>query len=622
MELPMLSAGFRFKYGEIIGLSIWFLLYFSPHYLPGQKSLRILLLGLGLGALISLAYQALRTRLLRVTEWGVAVALSLVIAIVLPIPSPLQDSSGHVSDRVLPPPGITPEAIYPLHGFRSTPWTGWFTGDLIEDLITTIYIIILSLYLGLFLLNTIERHKYMGHISVSNYLSSRKMILAYAFPCWLVWSIYFITFYPGILPIDAIYQWKQILSGHFDNIHPAAHTLSMALIYRIWPSPAGVALAQMMMLGLTIGVIARALERWGVPSLGRWGLVGLSALAPGHGMMSVTLWKDIPYTIGLLGLTGGLLHLVRDFLDRQEPAWSTWIGLVGSGLAVALYRHNGLPVVLLAMGTIAILWPRRRIRFLLRTIFPILACYLAVQATEIYVLRIPPVPRWFALQVPIHHVAALIYAGTPLTSAERDFLNQIQPLDLWHRAYTCRFVDPVVNNNVLNRAFFDAHADKFLSLWAKLIARNPRAIIRHYLCSTDFLWRITEPPDAYVYAFEWGTPANPLGLSSQALLPRLRGALWRLLGETLKHEWIWLFWRPALFLYSILFTGSILARRYGLRIAWTLIGPAVIHTLLWFPLLTAPDFRFQYPIYGIAICLFPMLWSGKVRTPGRDTQPR
>jgi hypothetical protein len=59
------------------------------------------------------------------------------------------------------------------------------------------------------------------------------MILAYAFPCWLVWSIYFITFYPGILPIDAIYQWKQILSGHFDNIHPAAHTLSMALIYRI-----------------------------------------------------------------------------------------------------------------------------------------------------------------------------------------------------------------------------------------------------------------------------------------------------------------------------------------------------------------------------------------------------
>jgi len=437
------------------------------------------------------------------------------------------------------------------------------------------------------------------------------MVVAYAFPCWLIWSVYFVTFYPGILPVDALYQWEQILSGHFNNVHPAVHTLSMALIYQIWPSPASVVLAQMIMLGLMIGVIARALERWGIPSLGRWGMVGLSALAPGHGMMSVTLWKDVPYAIGLLGLTGGFLHLARDFLDRREPAWSTWIGIAGSGLAVALYRHNGLPVIFLTIGTVAMLWPRQRIRLFLRTILPILVCYLAVQASEMYVLRIPAVPRWFALQVPIHHVAALIYAGTPLTSTERDFLNQIQPLELWRRAYTCRFVDPVVNNNVLNRSFFDAHAGEFLSLWARLIARNPGAMIRHYLCSTDFLWRITEPPDAYVYAFEWGTPSNRLGLSSRALFPRLRGALWRLLGETLKHEWIWLFWRPALFLYLILFTGSILARRYGLQIAWTLTGPAVIHTLLWFPLLTAPDFRFQYPVYGIAICLLPMLWPGK-----------
>ncbi|HXF69750.1 MAG TPA: DUF6020 family protein [Thermoflexus sp.] len=438
-------------------------------------------------------------------------------------------------------------------------------------------------------------------------ISRPSRILLYALPCWLVWFVYFLAFYPGIFPKDALYQWRQVLDGAFDNRHPAVHTLSMALVYRIWPSPAAVALTQMLALGVIIGIAVRALERWGVSTSARGFLVLAAALSPANGLMSITMWKDIPYAMGMLGLSAALLHLVRDFLEDRQPTLSTWVGIVLSGLAIASYRHNGWPVVLLALGLIIMLWKQHAINLITRSLLPVVLCYITIQAIEIYVLRIPPVPRWFAFQVPIHQVSALVYAETPLTADEAAFLDRIQPLELWRAGYTCRFLDPVVNNDQLNRKFFDENISNFMGLWLRLILRNPTAWLRHYLCSTDFLWRMTQPENAYVYAFEWGTPPNPLGLSSRPIFPILRSALWPVFRETLRPAWIWLFWRPAIFFYLVVLIGIVLAYRHGVRPAISLIGPAIVHTLLWFPILTAPDFRFQYPIYLIALVLSPLL---------------
>lgn len=599
---------------RIIGISAWLFLYAGPrHWLP-LHPFGIILISLITGSLIFFVNQKHQDRLLWMSGRGLVVlGLSMLLAIVIPIPSPFPEPSTRAIPFVIPPAGISPEAIRPLQGFRPLPGTEWITRDPIRNAATAIYVATLSLTLSLLLLDVLWRTRRVEACPESS-ASPVWMIPIYALPCWFIWLIYLLAFYPAILPVDPLYQWRQVLSGRFDNVHPAAHTLSMALIYRLWPSPAAIALVQIGALGIVIGIIVRALERWRVPPASRWLVIVLSAIAPAHGMMSVTLWKDVPYAIGMLGLTGGLLHMTRDFHERRAPSRSTWAGLVVSSLAVALYRHNGLPVALMIPLVIALLWPHQRLHILLRIGLPVIFLYAAVQAAELYLLSIPPVPRWFALQVPAHHVAAMIYAETPLTPAEQAFVNQIQPIDLWRAAYTCQFVDPVVNNNRLNKSLLDAHAGEFFALWLRLIVRNPLALIRHYLCSTEFLWRITQPPDAYVYAFELGTPSNDLGLASRSLLPALDKGLWLLLRETLRPAWIWLFWRPALSLYLLLWTASLLVRRYGFRIAGTVIAPPVIHTLVWFPLLTAPDFRFQYPVYGIALCLLPMLWSGDAPT--------
>lgn len=540
----------------------------------------------------------------------VALGVGVAMASAIPLSPPFQSqAASKMSGLVIPPPGISPEAIRPIQGFGSIPWAGWISTDPIQTLASGIYILIQALLIGFLVIKSALLLSQSASLQPRSSISPLWMILVYAIPCWLIWLIYFLAFYPGIFPVDPLNQWQQILSGRFDNRHPAAHTLSMALIYWLWPSPALITLIQMLALGGTIGIIARALERWQIPVFARWLMIALAALSPVNGLMSITLWKDVPYTIGMIGLFAGLLHLIRDFIEERPSARSTWLGITLSGLAIALYRHNGLPVAILVLITLMMFWKQHARNLILRTGLPLILGFAGVHTVELYVLKIPPVPPWFALQVPIHHVAALIYAGTPLTDQEASFLDQIQPLDLWREGYTCRFVDPVVNNGILNREFFNAHSREFVSLWLQLIMRNPQALVRHYLCSTDFLWRITQPSDGYVYAFEWGTPANALGLASQPLLPRLQSALWFIARETLRSEWIWLFWRPALFFYLILFAGSVLALRYGIRVAWSVLAPAVIHTLLWFPLLTAPDSRFQYPVYLLALGMVPLLLS-------------
>ena len=60
---------------------------------------------------------------------------------------------------------------------------------------------------------------------------------------------------------------------------------------------------------------------------------------------SITLWKDVPFTLAMLWAFTELLALARD----RHIYWRTWQGPVQLGAALGLmwlYRHNGLLTVI------------------------------------------------------------------------------------------------------------------------------------------------------------------------------------------------------------------------------------------------------------------------------------
>jgi len=106
------------------------------------------------------------------------------------------------------------------------------------------------------------------------------------------------------------------------------------------------------------------------------------------------------------------------------------------------------------------------------------------------------------------------------------------------------------------------------------------------------------------------------------VLPWLRDLLASWLVSLEQPDVIWLVWRPATYLYLTLFcvlAASI--RRRSLR-TLGLALPVLAQSVVWMLVLTVQDFRFQYPVYLIALVSVGLLFvpvSSSAAEPLPDT---
>lgn len=83
------------------------------------------------------------------------------------------------------------------------------------------------------------------------------------------------------------------------------------LVTRLWLSPATVAIAQILALALTFGLTLKELLRWNVPPRILAILTVVFAASPPNSLMVITLWKDIGYSVALLGFLVAILRAAR-----------------------------------------------------------------------------------------------------------------------------------------------------------------------------------------------------------------------------------------------------------------------------------------------------------------------
>ncbi len=182
--------------------------------------------------------------------------------------------------------------------------------------------------------------------------------LWFALPMLVVWGGYLMLFYPGILSSDSTDQWSMILGlKPVTDWHPAAHTLLWGLVSQVWRTPAAMALVQIVALSLVAAWGIRVLIDLGLPLSGGWLISLLFALSPVNGVMSITMWKDIPYAISLFGLfLLGLRVVASDGRWANRPGRWLWLGLAGA--ATGLFRHNGAAVAGVALVALLVAYRR------------------------------------------------------------------------------------------------------------------------------------------------------------------------------------------------------------------------------------------------------------------------
>lgn len=476
-----------------------------------------------------------------------------------------------------------------------------------EDFILIVFLWLV--FIIFILLRAIEAYKPRHKFGI--FLRNQTHWAKYALPCIAVWLVYWLAFFPALMSPDSLDQWGQRLNHNFSDHHPAFHTFIIWLITFLWLSPASAALGQLLVMSSLIGWGLSKFQRLGVPSVVLWIVCGLFAVSPVMGMMTISLWKDIFYAISVLWLT---LLLVEVIVSDGKWFTVSWRNVILMGIVlffIAIFRHNGPPVV---FGILIILgfvyrpfWRRILLIFIL-----CVAIYGVIRWPLYDILGVKRMNNISKHSPLLHQTAALIAAGTPLTAEEENVLDKILPIEQWRSRYHCSCVNKIIYDSPISLQGLDENLSSFRSLWFSLILKNPSKFLNHQLCASELVWNVL--PRHYLYTVEYGIMVpNEFGLSTRSQLPWMRDHLIHLVDFTNK-PWIrWLVWGPALYLYGTLLIAIISAFRME-KPTWLLFAmPVLLQSIVLCMINIAQDFRYQFSVYlvGLMSLCLPFIYNKK-----------
>jgi hypothetical protein len=395
--------------------------------------------------------------------------------------------------------------------------------------------------------------------------------------------------------------------------HPAIHTLMIWLLTRLWDSPAVVVIAQIIIMSLVAAWGICGLEEWGLSRRGAWLLSLVFAVSPVNGNMAVTLWKDVPYGISFFAFFLMVFRIVMSegkWLDRR----GRWLAMGLVATATGLFRHNGVAVAgVLLLILFAVYW--RHWKALLKSAVLFMALWAIVTGPVYDLAKVHRVSSTLRDTIYLHHFAAHVAAGTPLTEEERSYFNSLEPLSSWY--YDCCNVTPLYFNPNFNKEVFQANRSKHLAFFLDLAMRNPGVEIKHMICSSSLVWKICYDCGFLANAifiedgnYHW-IVQDPTGPNEASLVPRLVKPLGKIsLGSTLPPWRMWV-WGPALYLYIAIWSVVLFAVKHRSAQMLLISLPAVIQSAILMVINISADFRYQYSVYlmglfsiGLVLMLF------------------
>lgn len=427
-----------------------------------------------------------------------------------------------------------------------------------------------------------------------------------------------LAFWPGMMTQDSLNQWSGILQGRVSEIYSFGHSLLVGAVHLAGLPPVGAVIVQMVLLAFAAVVVLRELSRWGVPTAALF--VGALAFAiwPANIMFAVTLWKDVPYSAGVVLCLAAALAFVR--MGGRPVGHGFWAILV-AGIALVLFmRLNGLLVFLLPV-TMALFAQSRRWA-LMGLGATCAAIFVLVKFVAAPMLGFGGLGPQYVGIVPIHIIAAHLNHGAELSPETTTMLQSILPLEEWRSKYYCENVGALFFHPQVSWSDMGAHGKELLWLAVTLSVRDPITFLAHQLCVSEMLWQVM-PWDAAWLAI---TPEQsvaavgtvPPELQTKSAWPGMQSLLLDVRTSTATPQWIWLYWRPAGYLLVTVIVCLSLA--IAARDARFFVPAAMplINTLSLIPTIGSPDFRYQHGVMMSALFLLLLLAARSRVTAGHS----
>lgn len=435
---------------------------------------------------------------------------------------------------------------------------------------------------------------------------NRRKILFYAVPAMIIWGLYLVALYPGCMTFDSFFQISQIKKTHiYNDWHPVSHTLLIQFLRLFWDSPASLAAFQIVAMALVFGYTMYSLERNGVAAKYLNIAMVLISITPVNGLMAVTLWKDILFSVALLWFTAIMINVVLSKGNFFDKKGNNAIFIIAS-LGILLFRHNGkyalIPTILIMMFLY-----RNKIRQIIISFSVIIITYLLVVIPIFGVLKVVPATDGEAFSVPLNVTGSVISYGGVLTEEEKVYASSIIPIEQWKNTYVSFTADPLKNAVQKNSQIILKDKVKFLKFVAQISIRNPRAAFKGYFNLAGIAWRIPTVVGSGTTIPNLKIPENEFKITNYSINTKLTATVHKVVEASSSRRLVWLFWRPALPLFLVLLLSGVSVVRNGVRegIKSILIPAAIIFNTLGVMLaIPAQDYRYFFSTALIALPVF------------------
>jgi hypothetical protein len=441
----------------------------------------------------------------------------------------------------------------------------------------------------------------MGSIEFKGNPSTKKWVwLRFMIPMLVIWGISLLIFWPGIMSSDSISQWAQGYKGQFSDWHSVFYSFLLSLFMRIWYSPAIIVLLQIISLSFTVAWGLGFLESLGTPKIILWIVSIIFSVFPANGLLIITIWKDVAYAISFLWLT-----IIIMKISISRGLWLTkntnWIFLSLSSLFTALFRQNGIYVLVLIHLALPVIFQKTWKKMILSTILFVLL-FLGIKGPVFSIFEVNKTYSSQSSLVYLHHIAAHLTSGTKLTEEELLYLNSFLPVEDWD--YDCCYVGTISYDDNLQRANFLASTPENRKLAINLFLRDPSVNISHMFCAGELAWKFENNQcemksmhginSVSPGRVDWIRP-NKYGLEDNSLLPGIVDPYIRYLRNFgFMDNKLDYFLLPGFWLFLGTFSVLIGVVRSKNSSLISTLGPIISQSLILLLISFAPAYRYHY----------------------------
>lgn len=427
-------------------------------------------------------------------------------------------------------------------------------------------------------------------------------IIIYALPCIIIWTLYLLAFYPGIMTNDSFNQWYQAHSHVFSDWHPVVHTLFIWAVTRVWDAPQAIALTQMLIFSFTVGYVLYTLAKMGISKKLLLIVSVIFALFPSNGAMSIGIWKDLIYNCCLVILTVFIMKIL--FTDgKWIDSTINMIYFIFISLSIILFRHNGIVPLVGSIILLMLIYRTRLKRYIL--VSSIIAfLFFLVEVPFYHFLRVAPGSSNEAFAIPTQQIAAVVKYNGYLTTEQKKAISRIMPLKSIQNDYHPYSVDLIKFQDDFHKNVIEQDKKGFIKLWIGVCIQNPKIVTEAFLNQTSIVWQIAEPSGrGYTYTINREVVKNYYNVKNIIINQNITYWGNKVIDYTEIKSIKWAFWRPALPLFIIILSGFILAIKNDKKYL-VLLGPVIFNNLSILIAIPAQDFRYLHANYLASVVIF------------------